>query len=152
MDDRVKVDTGLDSATEENCTSIFRNIMHMRYEFNKIAEEIASSFDLRGSEMAVLDTLGRYGPITMKNLSSACFFSPPNTTYTVKSLEGKKLISRFRSTSSQREVIVKLTRNGEKIFVHSFPKAVNSVNAYLESKLKKREREQLQALLSKLAK
>ncbi len=73
----VKIDTGLDIESEMNCTSMFRDIMHLRHELNNLANSVAATMDLRGSEMAIIDTLGRFGALTMSDLAAACFFSPP---------------------------------------------------------------------------
>jgi len=135
---------------EENCTSIFRNIMHLKHKLNGVASHIASSLDLRVSEMAIIDTLGKYGPLTMSNLATACFFSPPNATYTVRALEKRKLLVRNRCADSQRVVRVQLTAAGEKVFRNSYPKTIQAVTTFLADRLDETERSNLEKLLNKL--
>jgi DNA-binding MarR family transcriptional regulator len=147
----VKIDTGLDIESEMNCTSMFRDIMHLRHELNNLANSVAATMDLRGSEMAIIDTLGRFGALTMSDLAAACFFSPPNATYTVRSLEKNKLLKRTRSENSQRVVIVELTPSGEAVFKKSYPSTLHEVNGFFDSKLSKNERKTLAKLLNKLA-
>ncbi len=147
----VKVDTGLTRQNEKKCTSIFRSIMRVRHRLYALASEVAEGFDLRGSEMAMIDTLGTHGPLSMNELAGACFFSPPNATYTVSSLEEKKLVKRERSPESHRVVNVHLTRAGEKIFRKSYPTMVNEVNELIDSRLTKAEAATLSRLLQKLA-
>lgn len=147
----VKIKTGLDKEDEKNCTDIFRDIMHLKHELNTLANEAAAKLDLRGSEMAIIDTLGKYGSLTMSELAAACFFSPPNATYTVRALEKRKLLTRLRSENSQRVVVVELTTAGEKIFKTSYPNTIHEVDRFLSNKLNIKERQALSRLLDKLA-
>jgi DNA-binding MarR family transcriptional regulator len=147
----VKIDTGLDIESEMNSTGMFRDIMHLKHELNNLANGVAATLDLRGSEMAIIDTLGRFGALTMSELAAACFFSPPNATYTVRSLEKNKLLKRTRSKNSQRVVIVDLTPSGKAVFRQSYPSTLHKVNGFFDSKLSKNERKRLAKLLNKLA-
>ena len=148
----VKINTGLDKEDEKNCTDIFRDIMHLKHELNTLANNAAATLDLRGSEMAIIDTLGKYGSLTMSELAAACFFSPPNATYTVQALEKRKLLTRIRSADSQRVVVVELTASGEKIFKKSYPNTIQEVDRFLSNKLNTKERGTLARMLNKLAK
>jgi DNA-binding MarR family transcriptional regulator len=146
----VKIKTGLDKQDERNCTDIFRDIMHLKHELNALANDVAATLDLRGSEMAIIDTLGKYGSLTMSELAAACFFSPPNATYTVQALEKRELLTRIRSESSQRVVVVDLTAAGEEIFRKSYPGIIQEVDRFLSRKLNIKERQTLARLLHKL--
>lgn len=125
--------------------------MRIRHRFYVLASQVAGDFALRGSEMAMIDTLGIHGPMSMNELAEACFFSPPNATYTVSALEKKKLVKRERSRESHRVVNVYLTRAGEKVFSKSYPTMVNEVNEFIDSRLTKSEAATLSLLLEKLA-
>ena len=85
-------------------------------------------------------------------MAAACFFSPPNATYTVKSLEKNKLIKRVRSADSHRVVNVELTAAGERVFKKSYPSTLHDVNEFFASKLSKKERVSLAGLLARLTK
>jgi len=148
----IKADTGLSRAKEKKCTSLFRNIMRIRHHLYSMASQVAGTLDLRGSEMAMIDTLGKHGPLAMNELADACFFSPPNATYTVVSLENKGLVKRERSSQSHRVVIVHLTRNGERLFKKSYPSMLREVDGFLDSRLTRQEAETLDRLLQKLTK
>lgn len=147
----VKINTGLTRDNEKKCTSIFRSIMRIRHRFYTLASQVAGEFELRGSEMAMIDTLGKHGPLSMNELADACFFSPPNATYTVSALEKKKLVKRERSRESHRVVNVYLTRAGEKMFKKSYPTMLNEVNDFIDSRLTKSEVATLSRILQKLA-
>lgn len=147
----IKVDTGLSRRNEHKCTTTFRNVMRIRHRFYSLASQVAGSFDLRGSEMAMIDTLGKHGPLSMNELAGACFFSPPNATYTVAALEKKKLVVRKRSSESHRVVNVYLTDKGERVFKKSYPAMLREVNEFIDARLSRTEAATLSGLLQKLA-
>jgi DNA-binding MarR family transcriptional regulator len=142
--------TQLDAVDEDNCTSVFHDVMRLRHSLRSMASEVAHLLDLQSAEMSAIDTLGKYGPLTMGELARRSFFSPPNTTRTVRTLVDRKLVSRQRSQSSDREVNVSLTAEGKKIFRKSYPRMVHDVNELLASKLSPQERKTLGELLAKL--
>jgi DNA-binding MarR family transcriptional regulator len=124
--------------------------MRLRHSLRSIASEVATSLDLQSAEMSAIDTLGKFGPLTMGELSRRSFFSPANTTRTVKSLVDRNLVSRQRSQSSDREVNVNLTADGRRIFRKSYPRMLHDVNELLASNLSPEERKTLADLLAKL--
>lgn len=146
----VGVATRLTAVDEENCTTVFHDVMRLRHSLRSIASRVAESLDLQSAEMSAIDTLGKFGPLTMGELARRSFFSPPNTTRTVKSLVDRNLVSRQRSQNSDREVNVSLTEDGMKFFRQSYPHMVHDVNELLASKLKQEERQTLAMLLAKL--
>lgn len=151
MNTFVKVTTGLSEGDEQTCTSMFRNIMRVRHHLYALASEVAGKLGLRASEMATIDTLGKYGPLTMSELAKACFFSQPNATYTVSALEKSDLLKRERSADSHRIVNVHLSSAGEKVFKKSYPTTLKQVNAFFDARLTKAEQATLARLLDKLA-
>jgi DNA-binding MarR family transcriptional regulator len=146
----ISVATRLTEAEEGNCTSVFHDVMRLRHALRSMASEVASSLGLQSAEMSAIDTLGKFGPLTMGELARRSFFSPPNTTRTVKILVDRGLVRRQRSQSSDREVNVSLTAEGKKIFRKSYPHMVHDVNDLLASKLSREERRTLAELLAKL--
>ena len=146
----VSVVIKLAEADEENCTSVFHDVMRLRQTLQSMASTVAKTLDLQSTEMSALDTLGKFGPLTMGELARRSFISPTNTTRTVKNLVDRKLVSRQRSQESDREVNVKLTAAGEKIFRKSYPHMVHDVNDALAAKLNRKDRRTLALLLAKL--
>lgn len=146
----ISVATQLTAVEEDNCTAVFHDVMRLRHSLRSIASRVADSLGLQSAEMSAIDTLGKFGPLTMGELSRRSFFSPANTTRTVKSLVDRDLVSRQRSQSSDREVIVSLTEIGMKIFQKSYPQMLHDVNDLLASKLNKNERQTLGELLARL--
>lgn len=146
----VSVVIKLAEADEENSTSVFHDVMRLRQNLQSMASTVAKTLDLQSTEMSALDTLGKFGPLTMGELARRSFISPTNTTRTVKNLVDRKLVSRQRSQDSDREVNVKLTAAGEKIFRKSYPHMVHDVNDALAAKLNRKDRRTLALLLAKL--
>lgn len=146
----ISVATQLTAVDEDICTSVFHDVMRLRHSLRSIASEVADSLGLQSAEMSAIDTLGKFGPLTMGELSKRSFFSPANTTRTVKTLVDRDLVSRQRSQSSDREVNVSLTEDGMEIFRNSYPQMVHDVNELLASKLNQKERRTLASLLAKI--
>ncbi|MCP4499633.1 MAG: hypothetical protein GY822_06660 [Deltaproteobacteria bacterium] len=76
--------------------------------------------------------------------------SAPNITRVVKKLEASNLVKRTRAMTSDREVLARLTREGERVFTESYPVIVESVRDFFDAHLEADEQEQLIALLQKL--
>ncbi len=146
----VSVTTDISEDDEENCTSVFHDVMRLRHTLQSMASRVAPTVGLRSTEMSALDTLGKFGPLTMGELARRSFISPTNTTRTVKNLADRKLVKRQRSPKSDREVLVRLAEAGEKVFRHSYPHMIHDVNDLLASKLDQEERRTLASLLARL--
>ena len=78
MKTHIKISSKLSESEQESCTSIFRNVMRLRQKMNATASEVARSYELHTSEMSLIDTLGKYGPLTMGELAAFSFSSPAN--------------------------------------------------------------------------
>jgi DNA-binding MarR family transcriptional regulator len=135
---------------EQNTTSIFHDAMRLRGSLHRIAAATASGLGIKATEMSLLDTLGKFGPLTMGRLAQLSFISPTNSTRAVKNLIGDGLVERTRSEHSDREVVVRLTRAGCSIFQESYPQVVHDVNEFLSSRLNDRDRARLAELLAKV--
>jgi DNA-binding MarR family transcriptional regulator len=146
----VGVETEVTEEEQENCASVFHDVMRLRQTLQSMASQVAPTVGLQSTEMSALDTLGKFGPLTMGQLAKRSFISPTNSTSTVKSLVDRKLVTRQRSPKSDREVLVRLTAAGEKVFRKSYPHMVHDVNDLLGSKLNQQERRTFAALLAKL--
>ncbi len=151
MKTHIKISSKLSESEQESCTSIFRNVMRLRQKMHTTASEVARSYELHTSEMSLIDTLGKYGPLTMGELAAFSFSSPANATYTVQSLEKRGLLNRERSAGSQRVVDVRLMPAGKKLFKLTYPRTTEAVNNLINGRLTKQERKTLDRLLEKLA-
>jgi len=137
---------------EEGITlSSFRAVTRCNDQLIKIGNEISSEFGLHLSEMAVLDTLGWLGPLTMGALSREAFISPSNTTHVVKKLVSMGLVVRQRSAESERVVTVYLTKKGEVLHAKTKPRMIGAVEHYFAEKLNPSEHRTLNRLMIKLS-
>lgn len=134
---------------EQNCTAIFHDVMRLRNQLQRIAANAARQLGTKSTEMSILDTLGKFGPLTMGRVAELSFISPTNTTRAVKNLIADSLVERKRSEHSDREVVVNLTAQGRRIFRESYPRMIHDVNDFLASNLSAQERSSLARLLAK---
>gem|GEM_PF-2696627 len=151
MNTHIEVNTKLSVFEESNTLNIFREVMRVRQRLNSAATMVAKQFDLHTSEMALLDTLGKYGPLTMGDLAERSFSSAANATYTIRGLEKRNLVKRERSTDSHRVVNVQLTRQGKQLFRKTYVQTVREVNEIIGVNLNKTERNSLLALLEEIS-
>lgn len=151
MSTHTRADRVLAEHDEEVCINIFRSVMRAHHALHALGSSIAADFDLHIAQLNVIDMLGKLGPVTMGELASATFFSPANTTHTVKKLESVKLVTRQRSSVSERKVVVSLTTAGEQLFKACYPRILLAVETLLEQRLSASERNTLARLLAKLS-
>ena len=60
---------------ESNTVDTYRSVMRVRQMLHAASTAVAKKFDMSVSEMALLDTLGKYGPLTMGRLAELFQFS-----------------------------------------------------------------------------
>lgn len=149
MKNYVKTSTTLSERDEEVCVDIFRNIMRARHLMHKKASVVAETVGLHAAELNVVDILGKFGPVSMGQLSNETFISPSNTTSTVKKLEQSGLVERKRSSNSDREVTVSLTGKGRALFRKCYPRILGEVQAHMTRRLTRGEMATLAMALGK---
>ena len=123
--------------------------MRARHLLHSKASDVAASIGLHAAEMNVIDILGKFGPISMGDLSNETFISPSNTTYTVKKLEQSGLVVRNRSKTSDREVAVSLTADGRKLCRKCYPRILDEAHAHIAERLTRQESRTLAVVLKK---
>ena len=123
--------------------------MRARHLLHSKASDVAASIGLHAAEMNVIDILGKFGPISMGDLSNETFISRSNTTNTVKKLEQSGLVVRNRSKTSDREVAVSLTADGRKLCRKCYPRILNEAHAHIAERLTRQESRTLAVVLKK---
>ena len=118
--------------------------------FNDMGGEVAARFALFVGEMDVINVLGKIGSHRMGQMARRLLISPPNATRIVKQLEEKGLVHRSRSEASDREVIVRLTEEGSKLYNECFPQIACEAQARFDTALSPEEQSTLLTLLQKL--
>ena len=73
------------------------------------------------TEFSVLNTLYHRGPTPLGELSDRILLTGASTTYTVKKLEKRKLMSRSPSEQDQRVIFGKITEVGRKLLTQLYP-------------------------------
>ena len=150
MKNAVKIKTKLNEREEDTCVDIFGNIMRARHLLHEMASGVAAESGLHAAELNVVDMLGKFGSISMGDLSRKTFISPSNTTSTVKKLEAADFVRRKRSQEFGREVTVNMTPKGKILFRKCYPRILGVVHAHIAERLTREERSRLAAILKKL--
>ena len=150
MKNAVKIKTKLNEREEDTCVDIFGNTMRARHLLHEMASGVAAESGLHAAELNVVDMLGKFGSISMGDLSRKTFISPSNTTSTVKKLEAADFVRRKRSQEFGREVTVNMTPKGKILFRKCYPRILGAVHAHIAERLTREERSRLAAILKKL--
>jgi len=119
--------------------------------FQGIGNEVAERNGLYIGEMDAIITLGRAGGMRMGDMARAMLVSAPNATRIVKQLEGRGLAQRGRSSTSDREVIVRLTPKGQEAYQGCLPQLEHDAASLVDGVLSADEQRELGVLLDKLA-
>ncbi len=105
---------------------------------------------LQHSEFDVIATLGNTCGVRMGDIARRTLSSPANVTRIVKRLEQRGLVARARSATSDREVVARLTAEGESLFEETYAAQYHFMKGFFEERLTETERDNLTALLNKL--
>jgi DNA-binding MarR family transcriptional regulator len=114
------------------------------------AEAFGAKEGLEVIHLSIVHSLGLRGPVTMGALARATVIGAPDMTRRAKQLEERGLVSRERSASSQREVVIALTPAGQALFARSFTHLHGAHAAYFDARLSAAEQRELGRLLAKL--
>ena len=99
-------------------------ILAIGRSFKHIDDQIRPSMAKMGlsmTEFSVLNTLYHQGPTPLGELSDRILLTGASTTYTVKKLEKRRLMTRSASEHDQRVIYGKITEAGRKLLVHIYP-------------------------------
>ena len=103
------------------------------------------------SQCYTLETLHRFGPLSMQILANKMHLSISTVTRVVKPLVKQQLISREEDPNDHRVRVMKLTKEGEEIFLKTWSNVFTSEKIILEN-FPQEQREILIELLQKLNK
>lgn len=102
------------------------------------------------SEFDMLIELGNQPGTRMSDLAAKMVVSAANVTRVAQSLATQGLLVKERSPQSEREVLARLTPQGQAMFEKYFPKATAFVSKLMDERLTTAEQETLAELLEKL--
>ncbi len=105
---------------------MLRAVMRANAAFrNHYKESMAKKVGLSMTEFDFIAGLGNTGGLRMSDLAQAMITTPSNVTRICAAMEKKGIAVRERSSESDREVIAKLTREGQKLFDEVFRPVVD---------------------------
>jgi DNA-binding MarR family transcriptional regulator len=85
----------------------------------RLRNERDASYDLSATQLAVLGTLWRLGPLSIGDLAAAEKVQPPSMTRTVTCLCEKGLLRRDPHSADKRLVVVSLTEAADSVLAES---------------------------------
>ena len=127
-----------------------RRIWHASARLRALHQPHFKAIGMPMVEFDLLSTLGNTEGLRMKNLAESMMTTPSNVTRVCTKMEKQGLVKRERSSDSDREVIARLTPEGERLFAELFPKTVNYSSRIMDTGLSAEEFETVAALLDKL--
>lgn len=102
------------------------------------------------SEFDMLVELGNQPGMRMSDLAQKMVVSAANVTRVAQSLAARGLLVKERSPQSEREVLARLTPDGQAMFEKYFPVATAFMSRLMDERLTTAEQEKLAELLEKL--
>ncbi len=111
---------------------------------------VESEIGLGMSEFDMVAELGNQAGVRMSDLAKKMVVSAANVTRVAQSLAAKGLVSRQRAEHSDREVLARLTPEGQALFQKHFPRASLFMASLIDDQLSRKEQLVLAELLAKL--
>ncbi len=118
-----------------------------KYQFRDRNEMVCCGLSV--SQCYTLETLHRFGSLSMQNLADKMHLSISTVTRVIAPLVKRKLIRREEDLQDQRVRLISLTKEGENVFLQMWGNVFNSEKKILEN-FPKENREMLIELLQKL--
>ena len=131
---------------------VFRELLRARARvMQRTREFVEKETGLSVTEFDMLVELGNQVGVRMSDLAVKMVVSPANVTRVAQSLEAKGIMLRERAKHSDREVLGRLTPDGQALFERHFPKATAFMTGLMDERLTAPEQVKLAELLEKLS-
>lgn len=114
---------------------LLRAVMRANQALRDAHKEMQRRFGLSMTELDFIAALGNTQGLRMSDLAHAMITTPSNVTRVCAAMEKKGLAVRERSPDSDREVIARLTPEGEKEFERVFPEMVEGTTSLVDELL-----------------
>lgn len=95
---------------------LFFRVVNKYNALEKLPVKHGSKHDLYHSERHMLDRLGDHPDLNMSELAALAGVTKGAISQTVKKLEGKGLVRRYKKGSSDKEIFVELTESGQGVY------------------------------------
>lgn len=137
-------------AQDDSMLPVIRALLRCHERADRMLGTFAEARGLTSSQCDVLFTLGDTEGLPFKELSGLSHVSGGTLTPVLNRLEAKGLVQRCKHPSDCRQIIVKLTPEGQALYEATFLPMVDQMRARLIA-LSPDEQTQLTSLLDKLA-
>ncbi len=108
-------------ATPAPFLSVLRELVQCYQAFERYSAAHIQTLDLTPPQFDVVATLGNTKGMTFRELGERTLITKGTLTGVVDRLESKGIVSRENCPNDGRSTIVRLSRQGEKIFDNAFP-------------------------------
>lgn len=109
------------SATKAPFLSVLRELVQCYQAFERYSAAHIQTLGLTPPQFDVVATLGNTQGMTFRELGERTLITKGTLTGVIDRLEAKNIVSRECCPEDGRSTIVRLTRQGEKIFDRAFP-------------------------------
>jgi MarR family 2-MHQ and catechol resistance regulon transcriptional repressor len=116
---------------------------------HRCSVEHVRTYRLTEPQFGVVECLGHKGPLTFTDLGRKQLASGGNMTVVVDNLEKEGIVERARCVEDRRQIYVRLTSKGRRLFDRVFPEHAEMIADCL-TVLNSDEQERLASLLKKL--
>ena len=131
--------------------TLLRNLVRAGQRLDAWDQADAATREVSSSEFDLVMTLGNTEGMRMCDAAARMLTSAPNVTRIAKRLEERGLVERQRSPASDREVLIRLTPDGERMFEDAYPETFRRWAARFAELYSEAEQRELADLLARVA-
>jgi DNA-binding MarR family transcriptional regulator len=129
---------------------MFRALLRAHALINEEHKRFLAQRGLGLSEFDMIAALGNTQGMRMTDLAQHMITTPSNVTRVCQNLAKQGLVERQRSETSDREVVARLTPQGQKAFEEHFPVMVGFTTGFIDELLPTEEQRQVADILNRL--
>jgi MarR family transcriptional regulator, 2-MHQ and catechol-resistance regulon repressor len=130
------------STVPESVTPLLRELVRAYQAFSAYSEAHVRQLGLTPAQFDVIATLGNTAGMCMGELGERTLITKGTLTGVIDRLEQKQFVQRKVSAGDRRSVVIRLTPQGEALFVRVFPAHM----AYLKQRFDQMEPSELELL------
>lgn len=129
---------------------VIRALHLCNQRIDRLLARLIDEFGLTPAQFDVLATLGDTEGLPFKELGRQALITGGTLTPVLNRMEAKGLVKRYKDSRDQRQVILRLTPEGQALYEATFLPYVDRAQGYVDA-LSPAEQTELKRLLDKLA-
>jgi len=128
---------------------MFRAVFRAHALIHDAHKRFLARHALSVTEFDMIAALGNTNGMRMKDLAAGMITTPSNVTRVCQNLVKRGLVERHRSDASDREVVARLTPEGERAFEAYFPEAVSFTTGLIDKLVSPEDQRQVGDILDR---